>query len=110
MALQDESARDVGVEVSGATVDLEHFVAALAEEVVVVILAGDLVAWGLSGDLDHGRETGTGEGVDGAVDGGESEAWDDRLCEVEDLDGAQRAVGVFKGAENGLALASGAHG
>src|SRR5690606_27808314 len=97
-------------DVAGAAVDLEDAVAGGAEEVVVMVLAGDLVAGRTPGDLDGRDVAGLGERVDGPVDGRETEARHVRAREVEDLDRAERSVGGRECADDGAALARGPHG
>lgn len=91
-------------EVAGAVFDLEHPVAVAAVEVVVVVLAGQLVAGGGARQLDRVKAPFIEEATNRAVDRGDAEPWGGRAGGVEDLLGGQRASGGLEGALNGLPL------
>lgn len=85
MRLESETRRADSLKVFRAAVDVEHFVALPAIEVMVVMLAGDFVAGGFGGDFDRYEPTAFDEPVDCAVDGGSPDLLETRTCQLNGL-------------------------
>ena len=104
MILEFESLGGEGVEISRAAMDFEDAAACPAGEVVVVCLARQFVVYGLAGQF-HGREPAVVDTcLDGAVDGGESEARCEGLRQFEDFLGREGSSALFQGSADGTAL------
>lgn len=91
-------------EVSRAVLDLEQSITGSTVEVVVVSLAGDLVAIGRAGKLDCTQPLCVDEGTEVTVDGGDAQSREGRTGGVEDLLGAQRSSRALEDAPNLLSL------
>ena len=79
--------------------------AGVALEVVVVGLAGDLVAGGVAGDVDRGEPVVVDEAADVAVDGGDAERVDLLLGETEGFVWREWTIGFEEGCADGIFLA-----
>lgn len=84
--------REVG-KVAGALLDFVHPAAGAAVKVVVVSLAGDLVARGLSRHFDLDDPAVGDEGFQGAIDRGHAHPAHASLREIENLTSGNGAVG-----------------
>lgn len=80
-------------EVAGAAIDVEGLAAVVALKVVVVSLAGELVARGFAGEFDGDDLAAFFEGTDRSINGCDTDGWDDFGCPLQDFLGAER-VGV----------------
>lgn len=100
-----ESARELGFGLHLATFQLVDGAAGVALEVVVVGLAGYLVAGGVAGDVDWLEPVVVDQAADVAVDGGDAEGIDLFLGESEGLVGREWAIGFEEGGADGVFLA-----
>jgi len=100
-----EARRCDGGQVARAGQDLEDAAAEGAEEVVVVVSPGGLVAVGLAREGDGVEPVLGDEGGDGSVDGGEAHGGHVGGGEGEGLGRAEGAIGTAEGGLDRLALA-----
>ena len=99
-----ESLREKRVDRDRARRELEDSLAGATTEVVVVDLAGKLVAGALPRELDRDQPSLLREMLDRAVDRRDRDTGRARLGDLGDLVGAQRPAGLHQGAANGLSL------
>lgn len=104
MIFQPEPPRREGAEITRAAFNLKDLAAGRAVEVVVVLLAGELVAGAFTGDFDGLHDAGFNEELEGAVNGGEAEAADAGLGVFEHLAWGKGRPGIPDGIADGLAL------
>ena len=100
-----EAAREFGPGLDLAAFKLVDGAANVALEVVVVGLAGYLVAGGVAWDLDRGEPLVVDQAADVAVDGGDAEGVYLFLGEGEGFVGGERAIGLKEGGADGVFLA-----
>lgn len=105
MLLEHEAARCEARDIGGAAGDVVDAVARSAVKVVVMALAGALVAGGLPGKADGLKPALIDQGSDGAIDGGDAQPGDALAGSGEDLSGPQRPIGGFEDLAKGAALA-----
>jgi hypothetical protein len=97
------------VDVPRAAVDLEDLVAGLAEEMVMVVFAGDLEPWRLPWNLNGGEGARFDERVDGAIDRRQTQARHFAPCQRENLRRAERAPRSFECPKNRASLSCRTH-
>lgn len=105
MAFEAEAGGREGLEVAGATADLEDALTLAAAEVMVVGEAGAFVVGGLPGELDGDEPALIDECADGAVHRRLAEAGDALARDLEDVGRAEGTAGVVEHVADGLALA-----
>ena len=104
MAGDSEAARELRPQLDAAAFHLKDFAAGVAMKVVMVRLAGYLVACRLAGKLDAHEPLVFYKARDIAVDGRDADALDDFLRESEGLFGRERPIRFQKGGAYGLLL------
>jgi len=94
-----------------APAEFKDLLALLAAEMMMMILAGYLIARGFAWQVDFYQDAFFEERVDGAIDGSNAHALDFLGDFLEDVLRAERPVQFFKNRPDGPALASAArHG
>lgn len=96
MAGHSKAAWKLWAKTEVAAFQLVDFAAAVATEVVVMRLAGNLVAKRLTGHRDGGEPVALQKGPNVAVDGGDAEAADLSLCGGQHLLRREWPVGSLK--------------
>jgi hypothetical protein len=99
-----EASGKLGLGLDLTAFELVDGAAAIALEVMVVGLAGDLVAGGVAGDVDGSEPLVLDEAADVAVDGGDAERVDVFLGEGEGFVWGQGPIGFEEGGANGILL------
>jgi len=100
-----EAAGELGAGLHLAAFEFVDGAADVALEVVVVGLAGDLVAGGVAGDVDRGEPLVVDQAADVAVDGGDAEGVYLFLGKGEGFVGGEGAIGLEEGGADGVFLA-----
>jgi hypothetical protein len=88
-----------------ASEHLEDLTAPAAVEMVVMVLAGDLVSSRLARQVDRDEPPLLDQTADGAVDGRDAQAWDSTLSGGQDVLGRHGPVARLEGVTDGGALA-----
>jgi hypothetical protein len=99
-----EAARREPWNARDAAEHLEDLAAPAAVEMVVMVLAGDLISPGLAGQFDRHEPPLLDESAEGPVDGRDAQAWDSTLGRGQDVLGRHGPVARLEGVTDGRAL------
>jgi len=94
----------IGLQLNAAACKLKKFTALIALKMMVMVLAGDLVASSVSGDDDGDQPAFFEQLMNGAINGGNREAENSLLGESERLFVGEGTIGCQESGANGFFL------